>query len=329
MVIELNPKEIVEISARLLTAEAERRGIQCTYMGDAHTVLMERDGASWFTKGSRTSLQSSVGASIADDKLLTKRILAHFGLPTAAYTSISRVDQIEKLSALHFPLVMKPVNAKQAEGVVVGIKDLDTARLHFTRLGRRAIFEEMLRGTEYRVICVDYQFVAAALRRPAFVTGDGVTHIGALIDEKNAHPWRGDGHQANLTRIRVDELVESLLQEQGYDLDSVPAAGVEVVLRKTGNLSTGGEAWDVSAEVSPDNRALFEQIARCCDLDTVGIDVMCRSLQTPIQQQAGAGVIEVNASPGLRMHHYPMRGEPHDVAGLILDMVERHYFPAP
>jgi cyanophycin synthetase len=175
-----------------------------------------------------------------------------------------------------------------------------------------------LQGTEYRVVCVDYQFVAAAFRKPAHVVGDGQHSIEELVAEKNQHPWRGKGHINNLSLIEIDELVVSYLQNQGYEPSSVPATGVEVALRKTANLSTGGEAWDVTDTVGPENKALFESIARACDLNVCGIDIMCSSLSEPITQQAQAGVIEVNASPGLRMHHYPIQGTPRDVAGIIL-----------
>jgi cyanophycin synthetase len=50
--------------------------------------------------------------------------------------------------------------------------------------------------------------------------------------------------------------------------------------------------------------------------------MMCDSLETPIVDQPQAGVIEVNASPGLRMHHFPLQGQPRNVAGKILDMVQ-------
>jgi cyanophycin synthetase len=44
-------------------------------------------------------------------------------------------------------------------------------------------------------------------------------------------------------------------------------------------------------------------------------------LKEPLSQQEKAGILEVNASPGLRMHHYPYQGEPRNVAGALLDFV--------
>lgn len=316
------------ISSKIMMEEAQKRGIQCYLYDDKKTVFMQKNGISWYTRGARTSLQSSIGKTIADKKHLTKKILSYHHLPTAKYLQISEESQLSQLSQLTFPLVMKPLDGNAGKGVVVGIKNLEEAREYFLKAGKTMLFEEILTGVEYRIVCVNFKFVAATYRKAAFVTGDGQSTIQQLVDAKNAHPWRGEGHESFLTKIRVDELVTRYLSEQGYQLESIPTAGTEVNLRKTVNLSTGGEPWDMTALVCKENQELFEHIARVCDLNVIGIDMMCESLEKPITDQPTAGVIEVNAAPGLRMHHYPLKGEPKNVAAVILDMVEAHYFPA-
>ncbi len=309
-------------SSRILFTAAEALGITCTTFGTDDLILMEKDGKRWYTRGSRTSLQSSVGKTIADQKPLTKQILQHFHLPTARGCTVKTAADLAQLAALTFPLVMKPVDESHGNGVVVGIKTAAEAAQKFSAQEKgKVLFEEMLHGTEYRIVCVNFQFVAAAYRKPAHVTGNGTATIQELITEKNNHPWRGAGHQSNLSLIIVDDTVLEYLHEQNCTLETIPSAGQEVLLRKTANLSTGGEAWDVTDTVCAENRALFERIARVCDLNVIGIDMMCDSLEKPISEQKSAGVIEVNASPGLRMHHFPMQGTPRDVAGEILRYV--------
>lgn len=309
-------------SSRIMYQTAQQMGITCTLMGDQDTILMEYQGRQWYTKGSRTSVQSSVGKSIADNKALTKLVLDHFNLPTAKSVAIFSTDDLELLTSLQFPIVMKPLNLRHGTGVKVGITSIEEARqLYESQRFPKVICEETLHGTEYRIICINYKFVAAAFRKPAHVVGDGRQTIQQLIDEKNQHPWRGEGHVNNLTLITADDSVIQFLESQGFSLKSAPASGQEVLLRQTANLSTGGEAWDVTDDVSPDNRQLFEQIARACDLNVIGIDIMCQNLTQPITEQPQAGVIEVNASPGLRMHHYPLNGQPRQVAQFILEFV--------
>jgi cyanophycin synthetase len=314
-------------SSRILFEEAKSRGISCAAFPDKETVLMEYESKQWYTRGSRTSFQSSIGKTIADYKPLTKQVLHHFGLPTSKSIVITAKRGLDEqarqeLSSFQFPVVIKPLDERHGKGVVVGLKDIAAVE-KYVQPDSALLVEEQLKGTEFRVVCVDFKFVAAAFRKPAHVVGNGQNTISELIAEKNKHPWRGEGHHNNLTIIKVDQLVEDNLKEQNLTVESVPEKDQEVLLRKTANLSTGGEAWDVSAQVHPANKALFEKIARACDLNVVGIDVMCQDLSSPIVDQESAGVIEVNASPGLRMHHFPIKGEPINVAGLIIDLCLR------
>ena len=47
--------------------------------------------------------------------------------------------------------------------------------------------------------------VAASLRRPAEVIGDGARTVGELIDEVNRDPRRGEGHAKPLSRVDVED----------------------------------------------------------------------------------------------------------------------------
>lgn len=314
----------LEASSRIMAEAAAKRGIECQLLGDRQTILMSKNGHQWYTRGSRTSWQSSVGKTIADYKPLTKLVLSHFQLPTAPFVLIKSEADFDQLSQLQFPVVVKPVGGRHGKDVSVGVADAAAVReLWLGQQQPELICEEMLQGTEYRVVCVDYQLVAVAFRKPAHVVGDGEHTIAELIEIKNQHPWRGKGHTYNLTLIEVDDTVRQNLADQKLELEAVVPPGQEVTLRKTANLSTGGEAWDVTDQVCPENKTLFEAIARACDLNVIGIDIMCQDLATPIVNQTRAGVIEVNASPGLRMHHYPIQGQPRDVASAILEMIEQ------
>lgn len=319
-------KEELSISARLLYQAAIKRGIKCTIFSE-HLLFMEYQNKSWYTCGSRTSLQSSVGKTIADYKHLGKRVLLHHQLPTSKAVIISDPSQLETAKELTFPVVMKPSFGNQGEGVFVGLNSLDEIAkkiITYNTVNHEypVVIEEFLSGEkEFRIICLDYKFTAAAYRQRAQVRGDGKHTISELINQKNQHPWRKEGHQAPLTTIKKDEITQECLQEKNLTLDSIPAKGEKVILRKTANLSTGGEAIDVTQSVHPQNKTLFEKIARVTDLNFVGIDIKCDSLEIPLFQQKNTGVIELNVSPGLRMHHYPMQGKAINIADKIIEFV--------
>src|SRR5690606_10765273 len=167
---------------------------------------------------------------------------------------------------------------------------------------------------------INGKFVAAALRDPASVTGDGTSTIRELVGKINEQPERGDGHESPLTKIKCDEHVTAMLNQQGFTYDSVLPDGQTAILRQTANLSTGGTATDVTDEVCAENKFLAERVAAIIGLDICGIDVIAPNISEPLTKNGG-GVVEVNAAPGLRMHLSPSQGIPRNVADPIIDML--------
>lgn len=315
---------LLDASSRLMYEAAEKLGITCTIMPDQQTILMQMGDHQWYSRGSRTSTQSAIGQTIASNKATAKQFLHAYQIPTAQSVLVTQGSELAKLSALRWPVVMKPAKGAHGRGVIVGIQSLAEAESAFNKLAEPALFEEMLSGIEYRIVCVDYQFQAAAYRKAAYVVGDGEHTIAELVTLKNQDPNRQMGHKGKLSTILIDEVVITNLAEQHLAPTTIPAVNQEVQLRKTANLSTGGEAHTVTHLVCPENKALFEKIARIFDLSVIGIDIMCQSLETPISDQPKAGVIEINKSPGLRMHHFPSVGEPIDLAKIILTATINH-----
>jgi cyanophycin synthetase len=165
---------------------------------------------------------------------------------------------------------------------------------------------------------INHRFVAAALRTPAHVVGDGTSTVQALIDQVNADPRRGYGHEKILTQITINELTLGLIKAKGYSLDSVIPKDEMLVLKDTANLSTGGTAEDVTDFVHPANIAMAERISRIINLDICGIDIMTSDISKPLKETNGA-VLEVNAGPGFRMHLAPAKGLPRNVAAPVIE----------
>ncbi len=89
---------------------------------------------------------------------------------------------------------------------------------------------------------------------------------------------------------------------------------------RTGNLSTGGTAIDLTDQVHPDNAEMAVRAAKAIGLDVVGIDFITPDI-TESYRDVGGGICEVNAAPGFRMHVAPTEGKPRDVAGPVMDML--------
>src|SRR6516225_8014776 len=101
---------------------------------------------------------------------------------------------------------------------------------------------------------------------------------------------------------------------------AMPPAGQGVLIRRNGNLSTGGTAEDVTDRVHPEVAARAVESARAVGLDIAGVDVVAVDISRPLEEQRGA-VVEINAGPGLRMHLEPSAGQPRPVGEAIVSML--------
>ena len=160
---------------------------------------------------------------------------------------------------------------------------------------------------------------AIAERVPASVIADGEHTVRELVDIANQDPRRGIGHEKVLTRIKLDEAAEELVQRAGLPARRHAAGGhVRIKLALTGNMSTGGTSIDRTIEAHPDNVEIAETAAQIVGLDVAGIDFICPDIATPVRETGGA-IVEVNAAPGFRMHTHPTEGEPQYVAKPVID----------
>jgi cyanophycin synthetase len=307
-----------------LVDEALRRNIPALRLDNNALVQLGYGRKQKLIEATITSNTSQIAVDIAGNKNVTKRILTEVNVPVPQGVIVSSVENLRaSVDEVGFPLVIKPLDGNHGKGATINITSHEEAEQAFHRAKKyshKIIVESFITGHDYRILLVNYKFIAAALRTPASVTGDGVHTISQLVEIANSDPKRGRGHCNVLTTIEVNELTYELLNKSGLTMDSVPEEGREVYLKPTANLSTGGTATDVTDEVHPANIAMFERVARTIGLDICGIDVMATDLSTPIKESGGA-IIEVNAAPGFRMHVEPTVGTPRNVAKPVMDML--------
>lgn len=270
------------------------------------------------------STTSSIAVEIACDKEETKNLLEASEIPVPRGRIVYDEEDLEAaINKIGYPIVTKPVNGNHGKGATTNIRNWEDAvnGLKAAKVyGKAVICEKFITGRDFRVLVINYKFVAAALRTPAAVTGDGKHTIQELIDIVNSDPRRGYGHEKVLTNIKVDDFTRDILVKKGYTLETVIAKGEELWLKPTANLSTGGTATDVTDFVHPTNVFMCERIARIIGLNICGIDIMASDLSEPITENGGS-VLEVNAAPGFRMHLDPTEGLPRNVAEPVIDML--------
>jgi cyanophycin synthetase len=266
-----------------------------------------------------------LAVELACDKEGTKQILRDAGVPVPRGTVVHYLDELE--AAIEdvggYPIVIKPLDGNHGRGITIDIQNWDEAEKAYDvakEVSRSVIVERYYRGSDHRVLVVNGKVVAVAERVPAHVVGNGKSTIDELIEETNRDPNRGEGHDNVLTKIVLDRNSFSLLQRQGYTLETVLNPGEICYLRATANLSTGGIAVDRTDDIHPENIWLAQRVAKIIGLDIAGIDVVTPDITKPLREVDGV-IVEVNAAPGFRMHVCPSVGLPRNVAAPVLDML--------
>nr|ANY58054.1 Cyanophycin synthetase [uncultured bacterium] len=308
-------------STRALAQAATDRGIPWERLNEGSLLVLGYGKHRRFLQAATSSRTSFVAVDIAGDKQLTKELLARAGIPVPRGRITQTADDaVRALQELSGPVVVKPLDGNHGKGVSLNLTTADEVRHAFEfacEYSSDVLIEEMVQGTNYRVLVVGGKMVAASERTPAHVVGDGVHTVKELIEIENQNPLRAPGHGSVLTQIEIDCVALAFLEKGGRTLDHVPAVGEFFAIRESANLSTGGIARDVTEALHPDTVLACERAAGAIDLDICGIDLVCNDITQPLAGQGA--IIELNAAPGLRMHEHPSHGKARPVAAHIID----------
>lgn len=313
--------------SKIILDEAEKFGIKYFPIGEnGRMFLLRRKGKFTYLYQSLTELVSNPAYIIAANKFLTSRALKKAGFPVPKCKLIRSYDEAVDFLRQHKKIVLKPLSANRGRGITIGIKtrkelreamDLAMAntRLNLLRpeYAGRVLAEKAVPGDDHRILVIDYKYVFAIKKIPAYVIGDGRRDIGQLIALKNREK------KTHKKKIIVDDSLEHVLSRQGLTLHSVPAAGRQVFVRRTANLATGGESIDITDKLNSKVKAMAIRAARALNMRVAGFDFMCRDYT-----KDKGYFIEVNPIPGLMIHHFPHQGRGRNPAGKIIETLIKH-----
>ncbi|MEO5660909.1 MAG: cyanophycin synthetase [Polaromonas sp.] len=311
-------------STAAIVAAATDRGIPHIRLNDGNLVQLGYGASQRRIWTAETDLTSAIAESIAQDKDLTKSLLASCGVPVPEGQIVNSTEEAWSAAQdIGLPVVVKPTDGNHGRGVSLDLKTRDEVAAAFDvaqRHGSDVMVERYVRGNEHRFLVVGGRVVAAARGEVALITGDGELTVSQLVNAQlNSDPRRGTGEDFPLSQIDTanDGAIVLDLQRQGLSPEAIPAAGREVLIQRNGNV-----AIDCTDEVHPDVDYIVALAARVVGLDIAGIDVVAQDISRPLHEQGGA-IVEVNAGPGLLMHLKPAQGAPRPVGRAICD----HLFP--
>jgi GNAT-family acetyltransferase (TIGR03103 family) len=298
--------------ARLIVDEAHRRGVHVDITdAEGGFFRLSHGGRAVHCRESLSELTSAVAMSICDDKAATRRVVERAGLLVPEQISADEGEEaLAAFLAKHGRIVVKPARGEQGRGIAVGLETMeDTLRAIATarEVCEKVLVEACFEGEDLRLVIIDFKLVAAAVRRPPHIIGDGRLDVRSLIETQSRRRAAATGGES---RIPIDAETDRCLAAAGYTLDSVPDAGAEIVVRKTANLHTGGSIHDVTAIVHHQLVEAGIKAARAIDIPVVGIDLMVRTPTEPDYV-----FIEANERPGLANH------EPQPTAEKFLDLL--------
>ena len=275
-----------------------------------------RDGKKRYFRYNTLDLNPVGASDIAKDKDYATLFMKRMGYRTVEGRAFYSNDWCKKIGSrrnitaayryartLGLPVIVKPNEGSHGSGVfLVGNKrEFMRAMRHIFKEDRVALVQKMVRGRDYRIVVLDDTVISAYERIPLSVVGDGSSSIKTLLKKKQKR-FRSGGRD---TRIRLDDIrISHKLGLQKLALRSVPERGKRIYLLDNANLSSGGDAVDVTKPIHLEFKKLAIKLTRDMGLRLSGVDIMVAGDIRNAPKKYW--VLEINAAPGL--DHYVKTG---------------------
>lgn len=301
----------LNIYAKIITSEAKKRGISVDVV-DAENGYFELSlgGRSILCRESLSELTTAVAMSRCDDKAVTWDVLKNANLRVPDQHIAKDREGVNVFLAANSRVVVKPARGEQGQGVFVDLEqpeEVYAAIEKASQLCDKVIMEKFIEGEDLRIIVIDYKVVAAAVRKPAEIQGNGVLTIRDLIEKQSRR--RATATDGEST-IPLDSETERTVAMAGYSLTDVLADGTSLTVRNTANLHTGGTIEDVTSSLHPALIGAAETGAQALQVPVVGFDFLVPDVSGPEYV-----IIEANERPGLANH------EPQPTAEKFIDLL--------
>jgi GNAT-family acetyltransferase (TIGR03103 family) len=305
------PDERLNPYAMIIINEARRRGIGVEVVdAEGGYFTLSFGGRSVVCRESLSELTTAVAMSRCDDKAVTRRLMLKAGLKVPAQKVAGTAEENAAFLKEHGSIVVKPARGEQGKGITVDVtteEEVARAVAEARNHAETVLLEQFFQGDDLRIIVIDYRVVAAAIRRPAEVTGTGEHTVKALIEAQSRRRSAATGGES---KIPMDAETERCVAANGYSMDDVLPEGTVLPVRKTANLHTGGTIHDVTDRL---HRTLVDAAiagAKALDIPLVGVDFLVPSVSEPDYV-----IIEANERPGLANH------EPQPTAERFVDLL--------
>lgn len=204
--------------------------------------------------------------------------------------------------SLGFPVIVKPNSKNQGRGVwnIHSREEFDAAIQDQNWVDIYRV-ERYCPGRDHRIVIYCDECICAYERVPLSISGDGSSTIRTLLEQKNNSLFE----QQRLLEIDLlDRRMQWSLKRNALSLDSVLESGRVLTLLNNANLSSGGDAKDVTEIIHPSYIECAKKCARDMGLRLCGLDML---IDGDAREEHPYTILEVNAGPGLA--HYASLGK--------------------
>ena len=215
-----------------------------------------------------------------------------------------------------FPVVVKPNVSGFSRGSYFPITtyaELLKASVLVKIWWPSSVVEQYLQGNNYRIVVVKDEIMSVIERYPPFVTGDGQSTIGELIDREN-DIRKKMGLYPVIHPIEKSRKIARFLRDKGLSFLSVPLEDERIILYNRISLAPGGVVEIIEKDtIHPDNRELFLRILPLFDATILGVDAIFSQGIAHSYTKQEVIFLEVNSRPYLKMHDFPRYGKRQDL----------------
>ncbi|MFK7949058.1 MAG: hypothetical protein AB8G11_15815 [Saprospiraceae bacterium] len=303
-----------------LINRAESQGMTITDV----SKMMQRDAAIITHKNQSELVIDGVPMSwlnvssqfYCDNKQLTKLAYEAIDIP---YPKSIIFDSPDEKALIDFfengqLYICKPLDSTNGIGVELDIDSFEKVNLYYKNyklLNTRFLLEEYAAGKDLRIQVIGGKIVAACIREPAFVTGNGKNTIQELMNIRQAVMTKQNPNN----RLEVDEATMELLKKQQLTINDIPKKNRHVRLKYVSNIAQGGLPIDVTNEIHEDFHRWATDLSAYLGTGYMGLDFMTTNhTENPYLYTK---ILEINARADW-VHHTFSEVRTHDIAKIIL-----------
>jgi len=301
----------------LIVREALRHGIEVHEtnegMSSRRTLLIQGQSREELIQGIPESWVNSLATLICDRKQETKELFGKLKIQAPRSIRFQHLNELNpEIFTEKSEFVCKPEVGTNGKGVSFDINSWlalkDYLNAPETPVGPY-LLEEYVSGMDLRIQVIGGKMVAACIRHPAYVIGDGQSTLLELIEGR-----REQIRQQNpANSLTIDQQSLQLIKDAGFTMTSVVDKNVRVGLKRVANMGQGAIAEDCTDLIDPRIEQWIDQLSNALDMPYFALDI----LTDDIARLESYFALELNLRAEW-MHHTFSEGRQHDLASVII-----------